>query len=147
MGASRFSGKGVRWGRSRGQNLVEFAIVLPVFLWLVLGTVDFGRGIASYVLISDCAREGARAGIFAGSEFPDGQEDAQIVAAVNSQTLFLGTIPSSDVTITPEPQSARASGGNISVTVTYGFQPITPLISSVVGSTITMTASSTMLIE
>lgn len=147
MGAPNFFWKGPHEGKSRGQNLVEFAIVLPVFLWLVLGIVDFGRSIASYALVSNAAREGARAGIFAGSVFPDGQEDAQIVAAVNSQTLFLGAIPSSDVTITPEPQSARTSGSDITVTVIYGFQPITPLISSVVGSTITMTASSTMLIE
>lgn len=142
-----FSRLGVVREKSKGQSLVEFAIVLPVFLWLVMGIADFGRGIASYALVANCAREGARAGIFSGTTFPTGQEDAQIVAAVNSQTLFLGTLPSSDVTITPEPQTARSSGSNITVTVTYHFTPITPLISSAVGSVITMTASSTMLIE
>ncbi len=132
---------------SRGQNLLEFALVVPVFLLMVFGIIDFGRAIVSYALLSNSAREGARAGIFPGSFSPPGQQDAEIRAAVNSQTLFMGTIPSGDITITPASQASRTSGGTITVAVTYAFTPITPLVSNVVGSTITMTAQSTMLIE
>jgi hypothetical protein len=51
----------------RGQALVEFALVLPLFLLLVLGVVDFGRGIFIYAGMSNGAREGARYAIVHGS--------------------------------------------------------------------------------
>ncbi len=44
----------------KGQSLVEFAIVLPILLLLVLGIVDFGLGFKSYVVLTNATREGAR---------------------------------------------------------------------------------------
>lgn len=45
--------------RSRGQTLVEFALILPVFLLLTLGVVDGARIFTSYISITNAAREGA----------------------------------------------------------------------------------------
>ncbi len=53
--------------RSRGQALVEIALVLPLFLLFLLGVVDFGRGIYTYAVISNGAREGARYAIVHGA--------------------------------------------------------------------------------
>jgi TadE-like protein len=44
----------------RGQALVEFALVGPLLLLLLLLVLDFGRGIFYYVEMSEGAREGAR---------------------------------------------------------------------------------------
>jgi len=44
---------------SRGQALVEFALILPVMLLLLLIAIDFGRLFFSYVAINNAAREGA----------------------------------------------------------------------------------------
>ena len=44
-----------------GQSLVEFALVLPLLLLLVLGGIDFGRVFYAYVAIED-DQEGAAAG-------------------------------------------------------------------------------------
>lgn len=44
----------------RGQALVEFALVLPILLLLVLGIIDFGRAWNLHQTITDAAREGAR---------------------------------------------------------------------------------------
>jgi len=49
--------------RSRGQALVEFAIVLPLFFLLVAGTVDLGLAIYSDLTVANAAREGARLGV------------------------------------------------------------------------------------
>ena len=49
--------------RSRGQALVEFAIVLPVFFLVVAGMFDFGLGIYSDLTLVNAAREGARLGV------------------------------------------------------------------------------------
>jgi len=47
--------------RRRGQATVEFALVLPLFVMLVLGVVDFGRAVYLYNGVSQAAREIARA--------------------------------------------------------------------------------------
>ncbi len=46
--------------RSSGQGLIEFALVLPVLLLLILGIIDFGRIIAIYNESSNATREALR---------------------------------------------------------------------------------------
>ena len=57
------------WGRSaersRGQALVEFALVIPIFLLLLFGLVDFGRVVFAQQAITQGAREGARMALVA----------------------------------------------------------------------------------
>lgn len=127
--------------KSRGQSLLEFALTLPLFLWLVLGLFDLGRGVASYTVLSNCAREGARAATIPLTS------DAGVASAINSQSTILGTVPSSDITITPAAQSARSSATKVTVQVRYQFQPVAPLVSNVVGSVISMQATSTVTVE
>lgn len=50
-----------------GQALVEFALVLPILLLLVLGVIDFARAWNAYQVITDAAREGARLAVVAKS--------------------------------------------------------------------------------
>ena len=50
-------------GKSRGQSLVEFALVLPLFLLLVFGIMDLGLAVLSYNSITNAAREGVRLAI------------------------------------------------------------------------------------
>ncbi len=54
--------------RDRGQGLVEIALVLPIFILIVLGTIDFGRAIYIYSVLANGAREGARYAIVHGSK-------------------------------------------------------------------------------
>lgn len=54
--------------RSRGQGLVEFALVFPVLAVLIFGIIDFGRAIFIYSVVQDAAREGARYAIVHGSQ-------------------------------------------------------------------------------
>lgn len=46
----------------RGQDLVEFALLLPVLLLLILGALDLGRMFFASISITNAAREGARYG-------------------------------------------------------------------------------------
>ena len=131
---------------SRGQSILEFALTLPIFLAIVVGVVDVGHAVVARSLLANCAREGARSAIFPQTA------DATVISAVNSQALFLGTIPSSDISISPTTTSARVSGTTVTVTVTYQFHPITPLAREAMGlvqmeSALKMTSSSTMAIE
>ena len=51
---------GDRWGRARGQALVEFALVAPLVLLLIGGAVDLGRGMLLYDLLNGASRDTAR---------------------------------------------------------------------------------------
>jgi Flp pilus assembly protein TadG len=51
-----------------GQDLVEYAIVFPVLMLMLLGIFEFGRIIYSYNAISNAAREGARLAILPAPE-------------------------------------------------------------------------------
>jgi Flp pilus assembly protein TadG len=46
--------------RGTGQGLVEFALVLPIFLLLLFGLIDVGRLVYMNSVLSQAAREGAR---------------------------------------------------------------------------------------
>ena len=49
-----------RWKSERGAELIEFALVLPLLLLVVLGIVDFGFLFQRMEVVTNAAREGAR---------------------------------------------------------------------------------------
>ena len=49
--------------RGRGQALVEFALIAPLFILILLAVFDLGRGVFMYTSITNAAREGARLAI------------------------------------------------------------------------------------
>lgn len=49
-----------RWLSERGAAAVEFALVLPILLTLVLGTIEFGRAYNVQISLTHAAREAAR---------------------------------------------------------------------------------------
>src|SRR5688572_10189771 len=55
-----------RHASSRGQSLVEFALVLPLCLLLLMAVVDFGRMMAMNAAAATASREGARYGVAHG---------------------------------------------------------------------------------
>ena len=57
--AARLGWMGLR-PASRGQSLVEFALVFPVVALLIFGLVDLGRAVYAYSTIANAARQGAR---------------------------------------------------------------------------------------
>mgnify|MGYP000500059501 CR=1 FL=1 len=71
--------------RSRGQALVEFALVAPLLFLLILGTIEAGRFIFYYELLNHAAREGARYAIVHGarSDCPSGPPPPGLVTRVN----------------------------------------------------------------
>lgn len=45
---------------SRGQSMVEFALILPLLVLVLVGIFDIGRAFFAYIAITNAAREGAR---------------------------------------------------------------------------------------
>lgn len=53
-----------------GQGILEFALVLPIVMLLILGIIEFGRLMITYTAISSASREAARYGAAVGDDGP-----------------------------------------------------------------------------
>lgn len=122
--------------RTSGQSLVEFAIILTVVLLLILGSIDLGRGIYAFSVIQNAAREGARY----GSLHP--ADAGGILAAARHLAHGLDVGSMSVTHGFPNTETVR-------VTVTYTFNPITPMLARLIsgGSGITLTSRAQMVLE
>lgn len=80
-----------------GQALVEFALVVPIFLLLLLGVVEFARAWNIYEVLTDAGREGARRAVV---DNPNTTQ-ADVVAAIQAAGSRAGiSIQSGDIQIT-----------------------------------------------
>jgi hypothetical protein len=109
--------------QQRGAAVVEFALLLPILLGLLVGGIDASMALYDKAVITNASREGARAGIVARN--PQ-LTDAQIRQVVNhyAQTalISLGTNP-----VQPSVIIQKGSlGGDptLQVTVSYTFEGI-----------------------
>ena len=133
----------LNWLRcERGQELLEYALVLPVLLALILGTMQIALVILSYNTIGDAARQGARFGVISdNADYPD-----RIKAVVYQVTDAAG-IKRTDLTWgSPMKQTDNQ---RIRVDVTYNMLLIVPIsIVPISGSNrIPLRAVSTKLLE
>jgi Flp pilus assembly protein TadG len=99
-------------GRSPGQSLIEFALILSVLLMLFLGLFDLGRVFNTYIVLTNAAREGARY----GTMHPD--EYSAIVNRVIREADNSGvTLTADRVTVT----TTGVPGSPVVVTVQHDF--------------------------
>ncbi len=119
--------------------MVEFALVGMTFLIIIFGVIDLGRAVFQYNLLASSAREGARVAVLQSNTDGD-----VIDRAVQSSA---GTLTSGDVTISGSRTCSSVPCPSVTVTVSHEFTPVTPLIGTLIGGSISMTASSTMVVE
>ena len=163
-----------RRARERGQTLVEFALVLPMFLLGLFALIDGARLVYLNSTLSQAAREAARTGsvqvtwigsVDSGCNNPGGPTcpasldafKANVVTAVNRMIVPFATIPSANIHLscaTTAPSGAwtgqtcatRTSGSVVSVRVTYTFNAITPLLAQFVGG-VPLSGAATMVVN
>lgn len=123
----------------RGQALVELALILPILILLIMGTMEFGRIFHSYLLITNASREGARVGIV-------GASNDVIKNNVKDVAVSLG-LTDSQISITPVDQSSRTRGAPLTIKVDYSVSLITPVLDAIVPNPFPLTASTTMRVE
>lgn len=124
--------------KSSGQALVEFALVLPLLLLLIFGTVEISKIGYSYVTLNNAVRSGARLASLGGL---DG--DIKNTVAASSPLFDINLL---NVTITPN-ESNRKSGSEVIVNATYQVQLNTPVISLVLPNPVTIQSSLSMRME
>lgn len=134
--------------RTRGQSVVEFALVVPVLLLLTLTAIDFGRVFLGWVNLQQMTRiaaneaaEHASAWAVPGPADPTGYK-AKYKAKVNNDARLINcTLPN------PLPDPILGAGVQLGAPVTVGlscqFNLITPIIANIMGGTILVTAETT----
>ena len=149
---------------SRGQGLVEFALVFPIIILVVVSFVEIGRAVYSYNTVTDAARQGARvAAVNQISAMTECDETRPVEDPLSAHWSILGCavvagtplgIHSSDVTVSyaPPPSSTVTCSPTLhvgciaSVTVVYKFSISTPIVNNLIGP-ITMSSTSQMPVE
>ena len=106
-----------------GQSLVEFAMVLPLFLVLLFALVDFGRAFYSWMVITNAAREGARAGAVQ-KDWPAMQ--TAIYDSMCNPYPDSCAVDTTKLTLTPTGVNG-ARGSQVTVQIAYAFSYATPL--------------------
>jgi Flp pilus assembly pilin Flp len=144
-----------RWRHSeQGANVVEFALVLPLLLLVLLGIVECGFVFQEYEVITNAAREGARMAVLPGYGTPQGQTAVieRVLSYVDhGRVPVTGTNP----VITLANDTVAVTGLPVipvkRVTVTYthtiAFLSAIDDLFDVTYSTIPMTAVSEMRVE
>ena len=119
----------------RGATLVEYALVISIFIVFVLGIIEFARVTFAYSTLANAAREGARYGIIHAND----------TAGVESTTRALSTgLDGTLLTI-----NTTWSSSDVQVRVNYPVHLITgPFIRAIGGTpTINLQAVSRMGLE
>jgi hypothetical protein len=118
---------------------VEFALILPILLVLLLGIVDFGRAVAAYNSVSNAARSAVRVAIV--DQNPDVVEAAAEQEAVGLNPLTVEFDPNVN-----DDDPCLETVCLASVEVSYQYVPATPIFSNLVGQ-ITVSSSAELPIE
>jgi hypothetical protein len=110
--------------KQRAQMVVEFAILAPVFVMIVLGIIGFGRVFNAYIYVANQARTGAR------------------IAATQACTNSPISLPSG--TLNPQPKDANGVviPNACGFTVSRQFDTLTYFLGT--NGVITISASATM---
>jgi len=95
----------------RGQNLVEFALVVPLLLVLLIGIAEFGRAWMTKNIVTGAAREAVR--MYAVKN-DTAASDARAVNILSSAGLDLGR-----ATVTP-----NLIDNTVSYTISYNFPTV-----------------------
>jgi Flp pilus assembly protein TadG len=141
-----------RRGRQRGQALVEFGLIFPILVLLMVAAIDIGRGVFAYNSVTNAAREGARLAIV--------NQDANLILqrAIKETQIAETASPNIRVTFWKQSSTPNAAALNGDCTSGFGcqvlvryettFRPITPIISRILfPNGVTLVATSIEYVE
>lgn len=135
-----------RYLMPKGQDLVEYALLLPFMLMLIMGIFDLGRVTFLYSTITNISREGARYGVVHPCDNPG------VIAAAKDKAI--GIDPNDLIIPSPvwNPSDCipdTPGSGTVTVSVSFDFLPLTPFIANILGgsSSVPLDATTTMYLE
>ncbi|HEU0245075.1 MAG TPA: TadE family protein [Candidatus Limnocylindrales bacterium] len=120
----------------RGQTLAEFAIALPVFLFILMAIFDFGRAVYMYNGVSEAARELARATSVhrcAGTPCTLGSSSQTADVLATQQKLIPGLQAPTFTCVDIDGSAINSAtsclpGNQVRVQIVARYAPITPIL-------------------
>ena len=153
--------------RFRAQAMLEFALVLPILLLVVIGLLEVGRAVFIYSSATNASRDAVRYATAFGVN-PDNNlqfQDCEAIRNVARRTGFLLPLEDDDIVITydtgPDPDTGEVPpsfdtcdaadgvdeavvlncGDRVVVTITVDFNPIVPQLIPLEAQTITSSSA------
>jgi len=93
--------------------MVEFALVAPVLIMLLLGIIQFGLLFNNWIEVTNAARDGARKGAVSRNS------SSGVADAIAAARASAGSLNVSNMSITVSPSQPWTAGQDIVVTVSY----------------------------
>lgn len=128
----------------KGQSMVEFALLLPILILILLMIIEGGLIFGGYLELQNAARDGARY----ASVHTDKQDQTSINTYITGKN-FIIVDKSNLVQPIGFTKMTNAQGTILTVTLTYKYPIITPIIGGIIGdeddeSKLTVITSATM---
>jgi Flp pilus assembly protein TadG len=126
----------------RGQGMVEFALIIPIFLLLTLGVAEAGWLMYANHTLTNATREGARFAMVNGSR-AETLADVDSVGAVIEQRAgrMSGRITTTSVEFSPDADA----GSEVTVVAELAHQSIVGMIAGF--GPMTLTSESTVIVQ
>jgi len=139
---------------TRGQALVEFALLLPLVMLILIGIVEFGRAWQAKQTLTDAAREGARVAVVGNGQYTNDTVQIRVKSMIKGAGF-----DSSTVSVTYEfnkcrfapcttPYQATGDLTGVVVTMPHRFVAIQRLITlATSGGILTLRSTARMRVE
>ena len=126
-----------------GQAMVEFALILPIFLLILCGIIDFGWLFYNQLSLNKACREGAR---YAVVNTAEGNGTQAIINHIENATttVFANDGVRVDVEYTTP---SDPTAGDVTVSMEADISFFTPVLSTVLGEERTITSTVVMKVE
>ncbi len=106
----------------RGASAVEFALVVPILILILIGIVNFGFVLAQQISLNSAARQAARYAVVDGRTCAQIKSEGMSAGQTLGMTISAGTVPTPVVTNcgadTLKPCAGTLPNTNITVTMT-----------------------------
>lgn len=107
--------KGIR--SEKGSATLEFAVVLPAILLILVSIIEFGRVFMVYQMVTSAAREGARMAVLPGAD------NAKVMERINEELTHAG-LAADSVTFTPADVETADQNDPVTVQVQINYESI-----------------------
>jgi Flp pilus assembly protein TadG len=124
--------------RENGATMVEFAIILPLFIILIFGIIEFGLLLYNKGIITHAAREGARAGVIydAISRITINEIETEVNKYIqNNLVSFSPSTPDIDVNSPCPPGTASGQELIVNISYNYSFLVLPNFVAALAGGT------------
>ena len=127
-----------KFSKENGQSMVEFALIMPILLLILVGIIEFGFMFSNFLTLTNASREAVRA-------ISLGSSDASATQRAKDTSINLD--PTQIVVVINPSDSNRDPGDSVTVTITYEYDFLTPFMERIFGSDFQLETDTTMRVE